>query len=272
MPRCSEKTNKGLRCKGNGSEHYGTIICAIHLKDYEDMPYLIPIVQSSVTLSTTVTPQEQFDSIIAEMKKIVGDDISAQWYINQLAKLHNLIPADIKAGNADPTNKREYSWDFAVNDTLDHILSSRLAGMPEDVATWSNKDAQIKTLMNKLTTIHKSVLKSTKPINPDRPETLEKAYQRIDELQTKIATLEPILAAAKIAIKDAARLSLWNSGCEDLCYHLGYCSDVMSDCWEPVYEKDGLEGLKENLRSESKHHHNGKNCDDCVKWIELLHD
>ena len=256
MPRCSEKTSKGLRCKGNGSEHYGTIICAIHLKDYEDMPYLIPIAQTSITLSTTVTPQEQFDSIIAEMKEIVGTDDTARFYISNLSKIHKSTIHD----------NRDANWNFAVNDTLDHILSSRLAGMPENTAEWEGKDRKLNALMNRLTSTHKILAaKPVNPVNPDRPETLEKAYERIDELQTKIAEM-------KEKVKDAGRLSLWNSGCEDMCYHLGYCSDVMSDCWEPVYEKDGLEGLKTNLRSESKHHHNGKNCDDCVKWIESLHD
>uniref|UniRef100_A0A6C0IGB0 Uncharacterized protein n=1 Tax=viral metagenome TaxID=1070528 RepID=A0A6C0IGB0_9ZZZZ len=247
MPRCSEKTSKGLRCKANGLEHNGKIICTIHLKDYEDMPDLIP-----VTISSSVTPQDDFDNVIAEMMSIVGTDDIARIYISDLPKIHKCTLYD--HGDAN--------WNFVVSDTLDHILSSRLAGMPEDRATWCNKDAQLNTLMNKLTEIHKSMLK---PINPDRPETLEKAYECIDELQKKIGEM-------KEKNKHYAIKNLWNSGCEDMCYHLGYCSDVMGDCWEPVYEKDGLEGLKANLRAESKHHHNGKACDDCKKWIEFLHD
>jgi len=67
-------------------------------------------------------------------------------------------------------------------------------------------------------------------------------------------------------------MSLWNSGCEDMCYHLGFCSDVMGDCWEPVYHESGLDGLKTQLRAVSKSHHHGKACKDCTRWIDGLHD
>jgi hypothetical protein len=258
MPRCSEKTSKGLRCKANGLEHNGKIICAIHLKDYEDMPDLIP-----VTISSSVTPQDDFDNVIAEMMSIVGTDDIARIYISDLPKIHKCTLYD--HGDAN--------WNFVVSDTLDHIISSRLAGMPENVSTWTGEDAELNTLMNKLTSIHMSMLmQRQKPINPDRPDTLEAAYERIDELQKKIATLEPILAAAKEKAKEKALMSLWNSGCEDLCYHLGFCSDVMGDCWEPVYNESGLKGLKANLREESKHHHNGKACKECNETINRLHD
>jgi hypothetical protein len=205
--------------------------------------------------------QQQFDAIIAEMKDIVGINDVANYYLSSLKKTHKIlvdIPSDGEISEAN--------WNFHVYDTLDHILSTRLAGMPEDVATWTGNDAKLNTMMNKLTTIHKSMLKQPlKPVNPDRHETLAKAYERIDELQKKIAEMEQ-------KNKHCALKNLWDSGCEDLCYHLGFCSDVMGDCWEPVYNESGLKGLKANLRAESKHHHNGKKCDDCKKFIDELHD
>ena len=81
-------------------------------------------------------------------------------------------------------------------------------------------------------------------------------------------------AEAKMAqkAKDDAYTSLWNSGCENLCYHFGLCSDVMGDCWEPVYNESGLEGLKKDLRILSKVEHNGEACEDCKKWIDGLHN
>ena len=72
--------------------------------------------------------------------------------------------------------------------------------------------------------------------------------------------------------KDDAYTSLWNSGCENLCYHFGLCSDIMGDCWEPVYNESGLEGLKKDLRILSKVEHNGEICEDCKQWIDGLHD
>jgi hypothetical protein len=79
-------------------------------------------------------------------------------------------------------------------------------------------------------------------------------------------------ASCKERLKEAVYMSLWNSGCEELCYHFGLCSDIMGDCWEPVYDKSGLEGLKKDLRLLSKVEHNGDGCEDCKKWIESLHD
>ena len=72
--------------------------------------------------------------------------------------------------------------------------------------------------------------------------------------------------------KEAAYMSLWNSGCEDLCYHFGFCSDVMGDYWEPLYDKSGLEGLKKELRIISKSEEHREECEYCKKWIESLHD
>jgi len=260
MPRCSEKTAQGKRCKGNGVENNGKIICATHLK-YLPMPELIPVV---VTAEPNATPtpicshknncttstesccecsdirpieedgyksynkkfsheftivsrqhyycfdckkrlnQEQFDTTISEMKKIVGINDVANYYLSSLKKNHKILvdlPSNLKIS--------EDNWRFHVDDTLDHILSSRLAGMPEDVATWSTEDLQIYTLMNKLTTIHKAMLtqpptqpqpqpQPPKPVDPDRPETLEAAYERIDELQ-KINKLH-------------VKMNLWNAG------------------------------------------------------------
>jgi hypothetical protein len=202
------------------------------------------------------------------MMKIVGKDHIARFYLSSLTKTHKTFTEGLY--KLAPSSEKERHWAYAVNDTLDHILSSRLAGMPEDRATWTGKDAQLKTLMNKLTEIHKSMTKS--PLNPDRPATLAAAYEYIDQLQKKITELEPLLAASKEKAKGVALMSLWNSGCEDLCYHFGHCSDVMGDCWEPVYDESGLEGLKAHLRMVSNDNHNNKSCKDCTKWIESLHD
>ena len=78
--------------------------------------------------------------------------------------------------------------------------------------------------------------------------------------------------SCKKRLKEAAYITLWKSGCEDLCYHFGLCSDVMGDCWEPVYDKSGLEGLKKDLRLLSKVDDHGEECKYCKKWIENLHD
>jgi len=232
--------------------------------------------------------KETFDSVLSEMLKIVGKNDTARYYLTNLAKTHKIL---LNISSDDKVSKE--NWMFHVYDTLDHILSTRLAGMPENVSTWTGEDAELNTLMNKLTAIHMSMLKQPqtqpqpqqqpqpqpqpqpqqqKPVNPDRPETLEAAYEHIDELQKKIAEMELKLALAKSIAKDAAKACLWNSGCEDLCYHFGNCSDVMTDCWLPVYNEYGLERLKKHLYNVSNEYHDGKTCEDCDKWIDWLHD
>jgi hypothetical protein len=218
---------------------------------------------------------QEFDSVLSEMKDIVGINDVANFYLSSLKKNHKILVKMFTDVIADYESS-EKNWEFCVNDTLDHILSERLTGMPEDDLLWTGNDAKLNTLMNKLTTIHKSMLikpqQQTKPVNPDRPETLEAAYERIDEIQKKNAEMTEQLAAAKEKAKGAALMSLWNSGCEDLCYHFGFCSDVMGDCWEPVYEESGLEGLKKQLRDVSNDNHKNNPCKDCTQWIQELHD
>lgn len=273
MPRCSQKTAKGLRCKSHGIETNGKIICATHLKHMDDssMPDLVPVSSVPTPTPTPITTKE-FDSVLSEMMSIIFPDYEARYYLSTLRSTHKSLIEGIY--KKVPTAEKDLYWKYGVDDALDHILSTRLAGMPEDVTTWTGKDAQLNTLMNKLTEIHKAMLtqlqKPTQPqpqakINPDRPETLEAAYERIDELQKKIAV-------AKEKSKEAAEGSLWKSGCEDMCYHLGNCSDVMGDCWVPVYHESGLDGLKNHLREVSKENHHGKACEECSETINRLHD
>jgi hypothetical protein len=325
MTRCSQKTAKGLRCKSHGAEHNGAIICAVHLKQFDDMPPLIPMdipaplvtppcthkdkcdlthekccqcsdtrpiqdagyvaylnpsLADAVLVSRhyyycssckDLLTHQEFDSALSEMLRIIYPDYTARYYVSKLRTTHHILVKLFNDGISD-CKTSETNWKFHVDDALDHILSTRLAGMPEDVATWTGKDAQLNILMNKLTQIHKSMLIKPALVNPDRPDTLEAAYGRIDELQKKISELEPLLAIAKAVAKDAAKACLWNSGCEDLCYHFGNCSDVMGDCWIPVYEEHGLEGLKKYLYNISNEYHDGKTCEDCDKWIDWLHD
>jgi hypothetical protein len=98
-------------------------------------------------------------------------------------------------------------------------------------------------------------------INPDRPETLKITYERIDELQKNLTEISMQLTASK----DDALIPLCHSDCEDVCYHIGYCSDAMNDWCEPPYNEFDI-----HAKSNKNHHH--KKCDDCNKWIENLCD
>ena len=91
----------------------------------------------------------------------------------------------------------------------------------------------------------------------------------IAELKKKLAELEKELAQKK---REEAEQNLWESGLEDLCYHLGYCSDVMGDCWFPIYEEKGLLYLKSQLYIDARVEHKGKPCKECDDIIKNLSD
>jgi len=117
-------------------------------------------------------------------------------------------------------------------------------------------------------------------VMPQRKPLISQTFTK----EAEIAALKKIIAELKEEIKEYERiyrseyveLNLWSSGLEDLCYHFGYCSDVMGDCWFPLYEEKGLNGLKKYLRSCSKQHHkehdDGKKCAECDEVIYRLHD
>ena len=180
MPRCSQKTAKGLRCKSNGVERDDIIICSTHLKQM--MPEHIPALeQEPEPLPPPCTHKETCD-----------------------------LTHDKCCECSDERPIQEEGYVAFINTHLaDAILVPR----------------------------HYYYCPSCKK-----------------------------------RLKQTAYTSLWNSGCEELCYHFGLCSDIMADCWEPVYDKSGLEGLKKDLRLLSKVEHKDKECKNCEKWIESLYD
>jgi len=113
-------------------------------------------------------------------------------------------------------------------------------------------------------------------VMPQRKPLISQTFTK----EAEIAALKKIIAELKEEIIEEhgrnAELNLWSSGLEDLCYHFGYYSDVMGDCWFPLYEEKGLNGLKKYLRSCSKQHHKehdgGKKCAECDEVIYRLHD
>jgi hypothetical protein len=133
--------------------------------------------------------QTTFDKRIEELKALVyheGDNSELNWYIRGLADNHKRLVEKVYDGTAD-LKYCDLNWKYIVDDVLDHILSTRLAGMPEDPKQWKGKDAKINQLMTKITEIHNKMI--NKPTNPDRPTTLKSAHARIDELNLKIAEI-----------------------------------------------------------------------------------
>ena len=94
-------------------------------------------------------------------------------------------------------------------------------------------------------------------------------------LKKKISSLEAEnakLKEDKINKKKEQKIqNLCDSGMMSLVYHLGYCSDVLGDCWIPAYEKSGLSGLKKELWETSEYVHKGKHCSECEETINHIH-
>ena len=120
------------------------------------------------------------------------------------------------------------------------------------------------------------------------PQDLEMQRQKEEKKKATIATRnaanekrlalkekkKELALAAKIKADNAEKVlsNLYSSGLETLCYHFGYCSDVIGDSWVEMYDAYGLEGLKEHLRNTSDFYHKGKKCDVCYEEIHHLHD
>ena len=133
--------------------------------------------------------QTTFDKLIQDLKGLVshaGNNSELNWYIRGLADNHKRLVETVYDGNAD-LKYCALNWKYIVDDVLDHILSSRLAGMPKNVNQWEENDRKIYNVMTKITEIHNKMI--NKPTNPDRPTTLKSAHARIDELNLKIAEI-----------------------------------------------------------------------------------
>jgi hypothetical protein len=129
--------------------------------------------------------QKDFDTVISKFKALmIGKyEYDARWYISGLARTHTNLVAEVQKGTMS-VKELHKTWESAVKDTLDHILSGPFGGMHKKKGVWTVKDAELNDLMKKLTKIHNAIMKN--PPNPDRPETLEAAYVRIDELNQQI--------------------------------------------------------------------------------------
>ena len=133
--------------------------------------------------------QTTFDKLIQDLRRLVyhrGNNSELNWYISGLADTHKRLVETVYDGNAD-LKYCALNWKYIVDDVLDHILSSRLAGMPKDLKQWEENDAKIYDAMTKITEIHNKMI--NQPTNPDRPTTLKSAHARIDELNMKIAEI-----------------------------------------------------------------------------------
>ena len=72
--------------------------------------------------------------------------------------------------------------------------------------------------------------------------------------------------------KEQRGINLCESGMGDLVYHLGFCSDVIGDCWIEHYYSGGVSVLKKQLRKSSEYVHKHGNCKECKRLIDGIHD
>lgn len=74
------------------------------------------------------------------------------------------------------------------------------------------------------------------------------------------------------AEKEQRGINLCESGMGDLVYHLGFCSDVIGDCWIEHYYSGGVSALKKQLRKSSEYVHKHGNCKECKRLINGIHN
>ena len=122
------------------------------------------------------------------------------------------------------------------------------------------------------TRIAASILMEKRSAAAREKRALALAAEAAREKSRAAAREKRALALVAEAARDDIELALYNSGLETLCYHFGYCSDVVGDVWLEMYDAYGLEGLKEHLRNTSDCYHKGEKCNLCCEEIKNLHD
>ena len=67
-------------------------------------------------------------------------------------------------------------------------------------------------------------------------------------------------------------MAMYFSGMQDLVEHLCYNDDIITDSWIEHYNKGGLEGVKKELRRDSRLVHKNVACEECDRLIAGIHD
>ena len=103
----------------------------------------------------------------------------------------------------------------------------------------------------------------------DLEKELADAKAEISSLKSEIYKMK---AKADEDETEQREINLYESGMGELVYHLGFCSDVIGDCWIEHYYSGGVSGLKKQLRKSSEYVHKHANCKECKCLIDGLHD
>jgi len=121
------------------------------------------------------------------------------------------IVSDVQAGKALPADFVG-QWDFVVADSLDHMLSQRLAGMPRkandepDFKKWSKGDAALYKLFDELTAIVMTLIETCKPDNEARIAA-SRAAKGLPNVATRSAAKAAAAAERKAANAAAAQVA-----------------------------------------------------------------
>jgi hypothetical protein len=103
----------------------------------------------------------------------------------------------------------------------------------------------------------------------DLEKELADAKAEISSLKSEISKMK---AKADEDEKEQREINLYESGMGELVYHLGFCSDVIGDCWIEHYYSGGVSELKKQLRKSSEYVHKDGNCKECKRLIDGIHD
>ena len=123
------------------------------------------------------------------------------------------------------------------------------------------------------------VVAKQQPINTELVEAnliISNLKKEIDQLKRENESLKKENTALTKEVdekeQEECEIALYESGMGDLVYHLGFCSDVIGDCWIEHYHNGGVAGLKKALREVSKYVHKKNMCAECSHLIDGIHD
>ena len=156
----------------------------------------------------------------------------------------------------------------SLNKTI-AIYEKKIAELEKENTTLRKNVAARQEKLETISDLHNKIMDC-------HDRTIQTYDKIITSLEEQNATLMKNMAELEKKRDDAnmekRTQNLYDSGMGELVYHLGYCSDVIGDCWLPHYKTGGLNALKAALRNNSMWIHKNDKCEECRNTIDSIHD
>lgn len=139
------------------------------------------------------------------------------------------------------------------------------------------ENEKFRETVNRLVDTHNAHMDEIEELKKEN-EKLKKDHNHIANLYEKLDVLCQYTEKTNVT-KDLTmyesppnEMAMYFSGMQDLVEHLCYNEDIITDSWIEHYNKGGLEGVKKELRRDSRLIHKNVACEECDRLIAGIHD